>query len=253
MITIPAPAVPSPTLPLEKPLSITLAGLTFGDGSALGASDSAAIGVLVFRGSPGTAEVWDDARKSWRPTPPDNQLLSLKPVTAVAKNGAFTATLVAVGQKDSAGDDVFTVAAGGVPSYFMRAVAKARHAGEEESGQSPPSPAFTFTSSAENARFAASFDTPSTKPDEAHKVRLQLKGDAMQPAGFIEIRALPSFEVEIANCDSGGNTLARVVLQSSGEIHLTPAAGQRVVIDGDAETNRLLYAPAGGGAKHWLA
>jgi hypothetical protein len=80
-----------------------------------------------------------------------------------------------------------------------------------------------------------------------------LKSDSMQPAGYIEIRALPSFELEIANCDASGNALAKVVLQSNGQIHLTPASGQTVVIDGDVETSRIHYQPAAGGAKVWLA
>ena len=83
-------------------------------------------------------------------------------------------------------------------------------------------------------------------------MRMLLKGDGLQPAGYLEIRAKPNFEVEIANCDPDGNVLAKMLLMASGEIRLTPAASARVVIDGDAETNRLLYAPAGGGAKRWL-
>ena len=69
-------------------------------------------------------------------------------------------------------------------------------------------------------------------------LRMLLKGDGLQPVGYLEIRAQPNFEVEIANCDAGGNVLAKVLLVASGEIRLTPAASARVVIDGDAETDR---------------
>jgi len=43
-----------------------------------------------------------------------------------------------------------------------------------------------------------------------------------------------------------------VLLRADGEIHLMPASGSRVIVDGDLETNRVLYAPAGGGSKVWL-
>jgi len=252
MLNVPAPTLPGPTADLEKPLVATLAAPTFADGSAA-ASDVTSIGVFAFRGTPGTAQVWDDAQRSWRAVASDNDLLQLKPLPAAPKNGTWQATIVGIGQKDSAGADVYAAASGGNPQYFLRALAKTKHAGTQDSGLSPASPPFIFTSSAANARYTVAFDTPDTKPDAAHKARMMLKSDSMQPVGYVEIRALPSFEVEIANCDASGNTLARVLLQSNGQVHLTPAAGQTVVIDGDVETGRIYYAPAGGGAKVWLA
>jgi hypothetical protein len=253
MLNVPAPTLPGPTADLEKPLVATLAAPTFADGSAATASDVTSIGVFAFRGTPGTAQVWDDAQRSWRAVASDNDLLQLKPLPAAPKNGTWQATIVGIGQKDSAGADVYAAASGGNPQYFLRALAKTKHAGTQDSGLSPASPPFIFTSSAANARYTVAFDTPDTKPDAAHKARMMLKSDSMQPVGYVEIRALPSFEVEIANCDASGNTLARVLLQSNGQVHLTPAAGQTVVIDGDVETGRIYYAPAGGGAKVWLA
>jgi hypothetical protein len=255
MLNVPAPTLPGSTAILEKPFVASLAAPNYSDGSTASASEVTALGALIFRGAPGSAEVWDDAQKSWRAALSDNDLIQLKPVAGVVKDGnpPWQATLVGVGQKDSAGNGVYAAASGGTPTYFMRAVAKATRAGAADSGLSPPSPSFTFTSSSANARFSASFDTPDTQPDAAHKVRMALKSDAMQPVGYIEIRSLPSFEVEIANCDASGNALAKILLQASGEIHLTPASGQRVVIESDIETNRILYSPAGGGSKVWLA
>ena len=249
MLTVPAPTLPGPTAVLEKPLVATLAAPIFADGSAATASDVTGMGVLAFRGTPGSAQVWDDAQKSWRAVVSDDDLFQLKPLAAAPKNGTWQATIVGVGQKDSAGADVYAAAAGGSPQYFLRAFAKTKHAGTDDSGLSPASPPFTFTSSAANARYTVGFDTP----DTAHKVRMMLKGDSLQPAGYIEIRALPSFEVEIANCDPSGNALARVLLRSNGQIHLMPASGQTVVIDGDVETGRVFYERAAGGGKAWLA
>ena len=252
MLNVPAPNLPGSTAALEKPLVVTLAAPKLADGSAATPADLASIGVLTFRGTPGSAQVWDAGQKSWKPFGSDNDLLQLKVLPAALKDGSWQATIVGIGQKDSAGAEVYNPASGGTPQYFLRALATAKK-GNQDSGLSPPSTTFTFTSSMANTRYTVAFDTPDTMPDAAHKARMMLKSDAMQPAGYIEIRALPSFEVEIANCDSSGNALAKVLLQANGDIHLTPASGQRVVIGGDVETGRILYAPSGGGAKVWLA
>jgi hypothetical protein len=256
MLTVPAPTLASAAVSIVKPMLLTVTDVRFADGSLAAEGDVLVAGVLVFRGASGAAELWDEARKTWRPAPSEEALKQTKPIVGVFKPGAapaWQATLVAVGQKDSADADAFNAAVNGSPSYFARAVVKAKHGGVEEIALSPASVPFTFVDPSANARFATQFDTPTTKSDEAHKVRLLLKGDGLQPAGYLEIRAQPNFELEIANCDAGGNVLAKVLLVASGEIRLTPAATARVVIDGDAETNRLLYAPSGGGAKRWLS
>jgi hypothetical protein len=254
-LAIPPPVLPGTSVPLTQPVNAMLAGLMYADGSAVAAADVTSIGVFVFRGSPGTGQVWDDAQRQWRPTPADSELMTLKPLPATAKPGvapSWTAMLVAVGQKDASEAPVYAVASGGAPSYFLRGLAKARRAAGGEEGLSVASASFTFVDATAKSRFSTQFDTPTTPPEAATRVRLQLKGAALQPAGYVEIRTLPAFEVEIANCDAGGNPLARIVLAANGEIHLRPAAGARVVLEGDVETNRILYAPAGGGVKRWL-
>jgi hypothetical protein len=256
MLTVPAPALASAAVSIVKPMLLTVTDVRLTSGSVVAEGDVAAAGILVFRGAPGAAELWDETKKAWRSAPADEALKQAKPIVALFKPGAspaWQATFVTIGQKDSAGADAFGAAVNGAPSYFVRAVVKARRGGAEETALSPPSAPFRFVDPSANARFATQFDSPTTKSDEAHRVRMQLKGDGLQPAGYLEIRAQPNFEVEIANCDAGGNVLAKVLLVASGEIRLTPAASARVVIDGDAETDRLLYAPAGGGAKRWLS
>ncbi len=251
MATVPAPAPASTTAPLAKPLMIRLTDIKFADGTVAGEADVTLAGVLVFRGS----EFWDETQKTWRAAPGDDELKQAKPLVAAFKAGgapAWEATLVAVGQKDAAGADVYKPAEAGAPTYSVRGLVKTKHAGVEETTLSAPSPTFTFADESANKRFTTQFDTPTTKPDEAHKVRMQLKGDAMQAAGYLEIRAQPNFEVEIANCDGSGNVLAKFLLVANGDIRLTPASGARVIVDSDIETNKVLYAPSGGGAKQWL-
>jgi hypothetical protein len=254
-LSIPPPTLPGTILPLMQPMNAVLTGLKYPDGSIVAAAEPSAIGVLVFRGSPGTAEVWDEGQRQWRAAPDEGDLLKLKPLVAIANPGtppSWTAMLVAVGQQDSMNAPVYSVASGGAPSYYLRAFAKAQRAGASEEGLSVPSPSFTFVDASAKARFTVQFDTPTTLPDAATSVCLQLKNEALQPAGYFKIRTQPGFEVEIANCDPGGNPLARVLLRANGEIHLSPGTGARVVLDGDLETNRILYAPAGGGGKQWL-
>jgi hypothetical protein len=255
-LTVSAPALVSAAVPIVKPIPLTVTDVRFADGSVATNDDVTAAGMLVFRGSPGAAELWDGAQKTWRPAPADETLKQVKPIAAVFKPGtppAWQATFVAIGQRDSTDADAFSAAVNGSPSYFVRALVKAKRRGVEESALSPASAPFIFVDPNADARFTTQFDTPTTKSEAAHKVRMLLKGDGLQPAGYLEIRAQPNFEVEVANCDPGGNVLAKVLLAASGEIWLTPAANARVVINGDAETNRLLYAPIGGGAKRWLS
>lgn len=251
MLTVPTPQLPGPTTPLAKPLVLKIQDVKLSDGTPAGEGDVASAGVFVLRGSPGAAEFFDESQKSWRAVASDEALKELQPTVAVFKGGAWEATFVGIGKKDAGDADAFAVASGGAPTYFVRALVKAK-AGPQDSALSAPSAAFTFIDEAANSRFVTQFDTPGTKPDAAHKVRMQLKGDALQAAGYLEIRAQPSFELEIANCDAAGNVLAKVLLLASGEIRLTPAAGSKVIIEGDAETQRIFYAPDGGGAKRWL-
>lgn len=251
MTLVPAPSLPATQAPLTSPLKIRLAGIRRADGASSGEADVASAGVLVFRGSPGAAELWDDGAKAWKPAPPDDGLKQASPLLGVfeADGGpAWEATLVAVGLKDGAGADAYKAAEAGTPSYFVRGLVT----GDDGTTVSPPSPSFTFTDPASKSRFTTEFDTPSTKSEAAHRVRMQLKGDALQPAGWLEIRSTPAFELEIASCDGGGAVRARVLLAASGDIRLMPAPGARVIIDSDVETGRILYTPAGGGPKKTL-
>lgn len=252
MITIPAPTLPA-SAPLSQPMKIAVSGVKLADGSAAAPADIASAGVLVFRGSPGTGEVWDEAQKKWVAAPAEDALMQLQPVVAAPTQDKFEATLVAIGKKDAANADAFAAAESGQPTYFVRALVKTSHAGTEDQGLSAPSAAFSFTDSATKGRFQTRFDTPTTKSEDAHQVRMQLKSEAGPVSGYLEIRSQPDFQVEVANCDGSGNALAKVVLLANGDIHLTPGSGGRVVIGSDVEVNRLTYAPSGGGPKRVLA
>jgi len=250
MINIPAPSLPA-SAPLTQPMKIAVKDVKLADGTAAAPADIASAGVLVFRG-PG--EVWDEAQKKWVATPGDDQLLTLKPIVAAPSQeapGQLEATLVAVGKKDAANADAFKPATGGSPNYFVRALVKTSRGGAADQGLSPPSGNFSFVDPAEKGRYQTQFDTPETKAEDATRVRMQLKRESMQSAGYLEIRSQPG-ELEIVNCDGAGNPLARVQLLANGDIRLTPGGGARVLIDSDVEINRLRYSPSGGGPKQWL-
>jgi hypothetical protein len=250
------PALAVTALPLAKPALATISGLSYADGTPVAAGDVSLVGVFAFRGASGAGEIWDGAARRWRATPSDSEIMTLQPLVALPQqgvSGTWSATLVGIGQKDAAGNNVYDAATGGTPRYYLRAFAQASRAGAPDSGLSAPTAAFTFVDTLANKRFVTEFDTPTTEPDAAHRVRLLLKSDALEPAGYVEIRSQPGFEVEIANCDAAGNALAKVLLSADGAIHLLPASGARVVIESDLETNRILYAPFGGGPKQWLA
>ena len=113
----------------------------------------------------------------WIAVPGDEQLRALQPIVAAPKQDVlsqFEATLVAIGKKDAANADTFAPAANGTPTYFVRALVKTSRAGNEDNGLSPPSAALSFTDSAAKNRFTTQFDTPTTKPEDAQKVRMQL-------------------------------------------------------------------------------
>ena len=252
MLTIPQAQFPAGPAALMQPLVFTVSGVLTENGEPAVPSELASVGVLVFRGSPGAPELWDEAQKTWVPSPPDQALGAAKVLAgtpSAADPPTWQATLVAIAQKDTTGAPVFSSAVSGMPSYFVRAVVQ-RLGGAAEVGQA--SAPFTFFDASEKARFTAEFDTPSTKDEDAHRVRIMLKGDARQQVGYVEIRSLPDFQVEIAACSAAGSPTAKVLLSGNGQITLAPASGSRVVISGDLEVEQVFYRRNSDGVKEWL-
>lgn len=259
-LTVPVPSVtvdpPGGPAEIEKPVPVTMGPVLFADGSAVTMNDVRKAGVLLYRvATPGGPdEIWNEQTRTWQPAPADPT--SFTPLPFVFKAGAaesWQGIVVAIGEKDAAGHERIGKASGGVPRYRVRAVVEAARPDGAHAGLSAFSAEWQFTSAADTARFGVSFDAPSTTAQQATRVRLQLKSAALDPAGFLEIRAAGGNEIEIANCDAGGATLARILLTPSGDIRLRPAAGQRVVVEGLLETEKIFYQPSGGGAKHFLA
>jgi hypothetical protein len=240
--------------PLEKPVIVRAAAIRFPDGQDVTNDDVRTLGAFVYRGAPGSEEVWDEKARQWTAAPADaSALAALKPLPLTAADGEpepWKGTLVAAGQKDAAGNPQFAKAEAGSPVYRLRVFAHAVRDGVEHRALGGASPDLQFVSATENTRFAVTFDTG--QATDATTARLLLKQGSLAPAGYLEIRATGGQELELANCDSSGAVLARVTLAANGDIRLAPASGRNIVLDGPLEAGRITYQPHGGGARQTL-
>jgi hypothetical protein len=240
---------PVPVFELEQPVAVKLAALAFPDGAPLAQSDFKKGGAFVYRRRAGLEEIWNSATKSWEP--PSSDLSTLTPLPFTFKAGEsspWSAVLAAAGQKDKDGQPAFDKATGGVPAYYVRGWITATRAGADYAGLSPPTPDFTFVSAVDNQRFGILLTPDKAQGREANQARLQLKNAAQQPVGWVEIRATNGQEVEIVKCDAGGGKLSSVLLADDGTIHLTPAAGKEIVLEGNLLAKRVRYEAAANGA-----
>jgi hypothetical protein len=242
-----------PSAQLEKPVTVMLPPVTFADGQPAKQDQLQKIGAFVYRTKAGVEELWDETQQAWRPSITDlATLAAMTPIPLAFKDGQpqpWQGVLVAAGQKDKAGAPRFAKAVNGNPVYRVRALAQFKRNGALAQALSAPSAALTFISATENQRFAITLDTETAA--DCTVARLQLKTSSLQPAAYIELRASGP-ELEIVNCDGGGQPRARVVLNAAGDIELHPLAGRRVIVDGDLEINHLFYVPHNGSVKEEL-
>ena len=262
-LTVPVPALQyepaGPVARLEKPVQVKLGAPTHADGQAATQAELKKIGAFVYRTATGggSEEIWNDTGQAWKPTVTDAAALAaLTPVVFAFKAGdpqPWQGVLVAAGQKDQAGAPRYAKAVNGAPVYRLRAFAQFEHAGAVAQGLSAPSVDLSFVSASENQRFKISFDTETA--DDCTLARIQLKNAGLVTTGFIELRvnAPGGPELEIARCDAAGLALASVLLNAAGDIELRPAAGRKVIVQGDLEAGHIRYLPAGGAARQDLA
>lgn len=235
---------------LQQPVEIRLPALAYPDGAPLTPESVLNVGAFVYRLAGGAEEIWNEETLEWQPPPADLATLgALRPLAFTYKK-SWQGVLVAMGQKDKADNDRYAVASAGTPRYRLRAFARARRQGVDYAGVSAPSAELAFTSAEEGKRFEIVLTPKNIK--ECRRVRLVLKNASLQEAGWIELRAAGSNEVELVNCTASGAQLARVVLASNGDIRLEPAAGHRVVLDGELAAGLVFYQPQAGGAKRYL-
>jgi hypothetical protein len=239
---------------LEKPVTLRVGPIRFPDGQDVTQADVQKVGAFVYRGAPGSEEMWDESAGEWKPATTDlAQLAPLAPLPLTFKSGEpapWQGLLVAAGQKDKSDAPRYAKAVGGVPRYRLRVFAHAKQGSAEHQALSDPSPDVLFVTASENQRFAVALDTGNARTAEG--ARLVLKNASLAEAGFVEIRSAGGQEVEIANCNTGGAVLARVLLAANGDIRLMPGPGGRVVLNGPLEAEQITYQPASGGPRDTL-
>jgi len=252
-LTLPIPTLsqdpPVTVFELEQPVGIKLPALTFPDGTALTQAEFRKGGAFVHRRRAGLEELWNGATKSWDPPPADFSTLTPLPFTFKAGEPLpWSSLLAAAGQKDKNGDAAFDKPTGGVTGYFVRAWITASRAGTDYSGVSAPTADFTFVSAVDNQRFGILLTPKDGQGRQANQARLQLKNASQLPVGWIEIRTTTGQEVEIFKCYGSGAKLSSVLLADDGSIHLTPAAGKEIVLEGNLLAKRVRYEAAANGA-----
>jgi hypothetical protein len=232
---------------IEQPVELKLPAIVFPDGIEATESDAQKVGALVYRLGAGSEEIWNETEQAWTEPPADPAALS--PVALSYKAGdpfPWQGMLVAVGMKDKDGNDRFEVASGGAPRYRLRTCALFKRDGAEFSGLSGPSAELAFVEGLQSQRFKVTMDPDDVQ--QAQEVTIALKNASLADAGYLKISTRSGQQVEIANCDASGVKLASVLLAADGTIHLKPAAGKKIVLEGDLEAQRIRYQPSGGGA-----
>jgi hypothetical protein len=231
---------------IEQPVEVKLAALHYPDGTQATDADAQVVGAYVYRVISGGEQLWNEKEQSWTDVPGDPS--ALPPLALTYKAGdplPWQGMLVAIGMKDKDGNDRFATASGGEPSYRLRAYARFKRDDGDYAGLSVPSDAVSFVSAADTQRFKVDMQPD---PDTAQEVTLVLKNASLAKAGYVKISTTAGQIVEIGNLDASGAPLALVQLAADGSILLQPAAGKKIVLQGDLEAQRIRYQPSGGGA-----
>ena len=233
---------------LEKPIDVMVGRVTL-DGEILGPDMLATFAYFVYRRmAPGAAyDIWDDETATW--SSELDASVTRKPTQLAYQpeelDEPWKGVIVGAGGKDADGAPQFTKAAGGYPLYSVRAFFET--ADHSEVVLSGGSENFSFVGGSDKDLMVLG-PGEDEQLDEATEARLLLKNTSLQTIGGLLIeRDVPGASVTLDNAAG-----ASVVLHPDGRIEITPSAGERVVVAGDLEAERITYQPAGGGAKQIL-
>lgn len=247
MLTVPVPqltyeALAPSVAAIELPLTVTVGPVQL-DSAPQTPVELRTFSLVGYRQpSPaGDPEVWDPAAKQWAA---EGTAVADTPMAYLPEQSApWEGTIVAAAGQDTSGQPQFVKAIGGYPSYWFRAL----FAGGEEVALSGPSESVTFGGVADRNLLVLGAGE-GERPEDATEARLLLKNTARQVIGSLVIRRdSPGAEATLSNAAG-----ASVVLKPDGSIELHPAAGRRVVVAGNLETERVTYRPAAGGVKKTL-
>lgn len=219
----------------ERPLTVAV-GPVVRQGIALGPQELTAADLHVYRraGAAEEVEVWDRAGEVWVP---DSGV-----VTTAGDPLIYRAELAQPWQAivlGAGGKPLLHTAVAGYPQYSFRV--RFDTAYEEVVTESP---VVTFGSVTDRNLMVLG-PADGEQLDNATQARIQLRDPALATVGGLVVeRDAGSARVRLSN--SAG---ASIVLMPDGSIEMTPAAGRPVLINGDLETGRLVYADASGTRK----
>jgi hypothetical protein len=232
---------------LEKPVDVVVGPVT-SDGAVVGPEGLATFAYHIYRrAAPGAAlDIWDAATSAWT-----SELVTdieRAPTQLAYRPGdpePWRGIIVGAGGRDAAGQPQFERAVGGFPLYSVRAFFEPTD--RSEALLSGPSENLAFVGGADrNLMVMGPGD--GEELDAATEARVLLKSASLQTIGRLLMeRDAPGATVTLDNAAG-----ASIVLHRDGRIEITPAPGQPVVVQGDLETERITYRPAGGGVKQTL-
>lgn len=214
----------------EKPFDLLCGPVVFDDGTLLTPENALQFGFLIYREIlGGTTQVWDENSGTWKPENPPPELQSL-----FAMDGKWKSILVAIGAKDKAspsGQPKFaTDRITQFPRYSAKCFFKGRDAAKtEQSGESSRSQSVEILALGEKDRAGLTITPAPPKPlSEATHISLFLKDASLTERGRVLIEEQSGgFVIELK---ANG---ASMKMSQQGEILLSPAAGQKVKINGD--------------------
>jgi hypothetical protein len=212
----------------SKPISIVCSSITFSDGTPIDPLQTTLFGYRLYRKqSSGAGQVWDSATQTWL-----NPTAQPQPQSLFFQEGIWQGLLIAIGQKDAAGAPMLaTNPLTHFPRYSVRCLFAANDsAGVLHEGESGASADFEMLTMADSTR--AGVGMQPDDPAETERFFLFLKDGGLSERGRIEIRRDGAgFRIDLTVAG------ATVTLAADGDIHLTPAAGQRVLLNGPVTMN----------------
>lgn len=217
----------------EQSIDVQCAQVSFVDGGVFLPENASVFGFHLYRKLDATTiQIWDEEQKSWQP---ETQVP--EPMTLAYKDDLWQMVIVPLGLTDQADQPRFaTDLTTRYPKYFVRCVFEGTDAdGITLTGSSSPSQEVEIYDAGATQR--ASLTMEPEDPTTAEEIRLFLKDAALTAEqGTIAIRQQGAgFEIEVAV--SG----AKVLLNSDGDIVLTPQAGRQAQVVGDLGVNGNLH------------
>jgi hypothetical protein len=248
-LTVPAPTLKYPAAPgiaaLESLLEINCGAVTFADGSPFVQSQQKSAGFLVYRQLATIIEIWDEAAQQWEPDPRDNLLdLKLKAFAFKAdRPDPWQGLIVPAGEKDAQKNPLFQATSITTNyAYFFRAVFVSNDKTGGIAGWSTPSASVQFSSLIDTIR--AGINIKPQEIQDATEIELFLKDPGLKVIGSVKIISSGgTTEIEIANRDNLNNVQASIRLLANGDIVLRPIGTGKVRIEGQLETENILYLP----------